>query len=58
MAAQAMCLRRGIRAILNYGALPIRESGLAAHVWVMDNTEGVVGHEIASEYRIVARFPS
>jgi hypothetical protein len=58
MAAQAMCLRRGIPAVLNYGASPSGETGVTAHVWVMDNTEGVVGHEIASSYRIIARFPS
>lgn len=57
IAAQAMCRRRGIGATLYYGAATLPEQGLAAHVWVLDGTEGVVGHQIANEYRIIARFP-
>lgn len=58
IAAQAMCRRRGIGATLYYGAATLPSTGLTAHVWVLDGTEGVVGHQVANEYRIIARFPS
>lgn len=57
IAAQAMCRRRGINATLYYGAATLPSTGLTAHVWVLDGTEGVVGHQVANEYRIIARFP-
>jgi hypothetical protein len=57
IAAQAMCRRRGVGAVLCYGAATLPETGLSAHVWVLDGTEGVVGHQAASDYRILARFP-
>jgi hypothetical protein len=57
IAAQAMCRRRGISATLYYGAATLPAKGLRAHVWVLDGTEGVVGDQIANEYRIIARFP-
>src|ERR1019366_278475 len=44
IAAQRMCLRRGIGAVLYYGAAPLPEIGLSAHVWVLDDNEGVIGH--------------
>ena len=58
IAAQTMCRRRGISAVLCYGAAPLPGKGLSAHVWVLDGTEGVIGHQIAEDYRILARFPS
>ena len=57
IAAQAMCRNRGVGATLYYGAATLPLKGLTAHVWVLDGTEGVVGHQVASEYRIIARFP-
>ena len=57
IAAQAMCRKRGIDAVLYYGAAPLPEKGLSAHVWVLDDTEGVIGHQLAHEYRIIGRFP-
>jgi hypothetical protein len=57
IAAQAMCRKRGVGATLYYGAAILPEKGLSAHVWVLDGTQGIVGHRIASEYRIIARFP-
>lgn len=57
IAAHAMCRRRRINATLYYGAASLPDRGLSAHVWVMDDTEGVVGHQIAGEYRILGRFP-
>jgi len=32
-------------------------SGMKAHVWVQDGSDGVVGHLGASQYRVLARFP-
>lgn len=57
IAAQAMCRRRGMGVVLYYGAATLPGAGLSAHVWVMDDTEGVIGHQIAADYRILARFP-
>lgn len=57
MAAQAMCRKRGICATLYYGAATLPAKGLTAHVWVLDGTQGIVGHQIAENYRIIARFP-
>lgn len=57
IAAQLMLRRRGITTTLYYGAatLPTRE--LKAHVWLQDGAIGVVGHESAGEYHILARYP-
>jgi len=57
IAAQMMLRRRGITTTLYYGAatLPTRE--LKAHVWLQDGAIGVVGHETAGEYHILARYP-
>jgi hypothetical protein len=57
IAAQAMCRKRGIQATLCYGATNLPAKGLTAHVWVMDGNHGIVGHQIAEDYRIIARFP-
>jgi hypothetical protein len=57
MAAQAICRRRGVNATLYYGAATLPAKGLAAHVWVLDGGEGVVGHQIANDYQIIAQFP-
>ena len=56
IAAQAMLRRRGCNATLYYGAATLPQKGLTAHVWVLDGTEGVVGHQTAKNYKIIARF--
>lgn len=58
IAAQKMCRSRGIDAVLYYGAASLPGRGLSAHVWVKDEHEGVVGHQIANHYIVLARFPS
>jgi len=58
IAAQAMLRRRGCNATLYYGAATLPQKGLTAHVWVLDGTEGIVGHQIAGDYRVIAHFPS
>ena len=57
IAAQAMCRSRGMGVILYYGAATLPEKGLSAHVWVLDGAEGVTGHLLADDYRILSRFP-
>jgi Transglutaminase-like superfamily len=57
IAAQAMCRRRGVNATLYYGAANLPSTGFSAHVWVLDETEGVIGHQIAKDFLILARFP-
>jgi hypothetical protein len=52
-----MCRRRGISAVMYYGAATELVGGLSAHVWVLDGDDGVVGHELASKFRVLARFP-
>jgi len=57
IAAQAMCRKRGVSATLYYGAAIPPAKGLTAHVWVLDGSQGIIGHQIASEYQVLARFP-
>jgi Transglutaminase-like superfamily len=57
IAAQAMCRSRGVSATLYYGAATFPSTGFSAHVWVLDETEGVIGHQIAGTFRILAKFP-
>ncbi|HEX4278870.1 MAG TPA: lasso peptide biosynthesis B2 protein [Bryobacteraceae bacterium] len=57
LAAQTMCRKRGINAILYYGAAVLPSEGLAAHVWVLDGDDGIVGHQTADKYRVLACFP-
>ncbi len=55
--AQIMCRRRGIDTTLYYGAKTLPDHGLTAHVWVLDGEVGVVGHEEAGLYNVLATFP-
>ena len=57
MAAQAMLRRRGISSTLYYGAATLPTRKLKAHVWLQDGSIGVVGHEVATEYHILAQYP-
>jgi hypothetical protein len=52
-----MLRRRGVASVLYYGAAPDRERGLAAHAWVMAAEAGVIGHEIAHRFAVLAHFP-
>lgn len=58
IAAQAMLRRRGIPAKLYYGAASLSGKGLAAHVWVQDGDQGVVGHLEASRFKVLAVYPA
>ena len=58
MAGFFMCRLRGIDSVLHYGAAVIPGEGLKAHVWLCDGNYGVIGHRIAEQYRILARFPA
>jgi len=55
--AQAMLRRHGYGTTLCYGAAMLPGVELKTHVWVQDGMDGVVGHEVASDYYIVARYP-
>ena len=57
-AAQRMLRRRGIESVLYFGAAPNDRKGLAAHVWVRDGDVDVVGGELASDFAVLAKFPS
>ncbi len=57
LAAQFMLRRRGVPAILNYGAAPDAQNGLAAHVWVKDGAVDIVGGEVAARFAVLATFP-
>lgn len=57
IAAQAMLRRRGIAATLYYGAATLPDERLAAHVWVQDGQEGVVGHLEARRFSVLAVYP-
>jgi hypothetical protein len=58
IAAQIMCRKCGIDATMYYGAVLDPVAGLRAHVWVQDGPDGVVGHLVASQYGVLARFPA
>src|SRR3989442_6685014 len=57
LAAQLMLRRRGIPAVLYYGAAQDDRSGLYAHVWVRDGDVDVIGGEIAYRFAILATCP-
>ena len=57
LAAQALLRRYGVSTTLYYGAASRSEQGLMAHVWLLDGSEGIVGHEAAQDYHILASFP-
>ena len=58
IATQAMLRRRGVAATLYYGAATLPEEGLAAHVWVQDGEQGVVGHLEAGQFKVLAVYPA
>jgi len=57
IAAQAMLRRRKIGTILYYGAVTHPDKGLTSHVWVLDGQDGVIGHRVASGYKVIAKYP-
>lgn len=57
LAALWMLQRRGIAAELSYGAATIA-GALKAHVWVTAGGEDVVGGDVASDFALLAVFPS
>ena len=57
LAAQLMLRRRGIPAVLYYGAKQDDHRGLNAHVWVCDGEVEVIGAEIADQFVILTTFP-
>ena len=58
VAAQSMLRRRGIVTTLYYGAATSEEEGLTTHVWLQDREAGIVGHELAPHYNVLARYTS
>ena len=58
IAAHVMCRRRGIGTTLYYGVAIRPDTGLRAHVWLQDGSNGVVGTRVAEKYVILAQFPA
>jgi hypothetical protein len=58
LAAQLMLRRRGVPAVLYYGAKQDDQSGLNAHVWVCDGDVDIIGGESAHHFAILAAFPA
>lgn len=58
IAAQAMLRRRGVAATLYYGAATVPDEGLSAHVWVQDGNKGIIGHQEASKFHVLAMYPA
>jgi hypothetical protein len=58
LAAQIMLRRRGLPAVLYYGAAQNEQAGLQAHVWVRVGSTDVIGTEIADRFTILATFPT
>lgn len=57
LAAQFMMRRRGVPAVLYYGAASDDRGSLSAHVWVRDDDTDIIGGEIASHFALLATFP-
>ena len=57
IAAQIILRRLGISTTMVYGAAKKPNTGLTAHVWLRTGTEGVIGHETAEEYHVLATYP-
>jgi hypothetical protein len=58
LTAQIMLRRRGIDSTLYFGARPKGCEGLAAHVWVRDGAQDVIGCEEAHGFAVLACFPA
>jgi hypothetical protein len=56
IAAQAMLRRRGVSSTLFYGATTAIDRRLSAHVWLRAGDEGVVGHEAAPAFALLATY--
>jgi hypothetical protein len=56
--AQGILRRLGIATTLFYGATTLPEGNLTAHVWLEDDGVGIIGHDTARDYRILARYPA
>ena len=56
LALHLMLRRRGIATQLHYG-IAQQADGLAAHVWVSDQGETIIGGDAADGFTIVASFP-
>lgn len=56
VAAYVLLRRRAIDTTLYYGAAKLPGVGLSAHVWVQDGERGVVGHEIAGRFHVLASY--
>ena len=57
IAAQLMLVRRRVGVTLYYGAATLPGRGLSSHVWVQDGDIGVVGHQEAAQFKVLARYP-
>jgi hypothetical protein len=57
IAAHFMCRRRGIETTLVYGARICEDGRLKAHVWTRDGAQGIIGHAVSEEFRVLAQFP-
>jgi hypothetical protein len=58
LAAHVMLRRRGLPAILHYGASTAGEQGLNAHVWVAVGQQIVIGAAGLAGHVTLARFPA
>jgi len=58
LATHWLLRRRGVPSVLYYGAKPLDNGGLTAHVWVCVDEIAVVGGEAAKGMGVLAKFPS
>lgn len=57
IAAQGILRRLGVGTTLYYGAAIMPDKRLAAHVWLQDGANGIIGHDNAAGYHVLARYP-
>lgn len=56
LTALRMCRFRRLGAAFYFGAARV-DREIRTHVWVMCGAEGVTGHRVADEYKVLERFP-
>ena len=58
LVAQTLLRRRGVETDLYYGASFLPGEGLKTHVWLQNGDRGIVGHQEAGEFHVLACYLS
>ena len=58
LVAQSLLRRRGVDTDLYYGASFLPGEGLKTHVWLQNGDRGIVGHQEADDFHVLACYSS